>query len=377
MVYYATYGEFQQELSGYYNRTGNRLQFPEAIARMYKKEKLITSRPLDRGDIFNENLNDTTFDARINLLPFPIPNIETLKKSEIVTEDDLIPANMDVFTFRHPRLTRTSMHRHNYFEINYVASGDAHFLFENEERVLKEGEFCFIAPSSLHDIRLDDEKALVYTICIRSSTFNSSFFSLLSRKDLLSYFFRTILQGKDHPNYLLFYTSENPIVRTCARMLLIECSSLDPYSNACCISYINILLSAILRSYSETISFYDYKMGTDFSLMLQYIQHNYQTLTLSSLASLFHYSEPHLCTLIRQNTGLTFTALIKQLRLSDSVEYLIHTDLKISEIADRVGYNSADHFSRVFRSSYKMSPMEYRKLHQYTDGHTPKWIVEK
>lgn len=136
------------------------------------------------------------------------------------------------------------------------------------------------------------------------------------------------------------------------------------YSNACCISYVNLMFSALLRSYSQTIQFYNYEMGADFSLVLQYIQHNYQTLTLSSLADLFHYSEPHLCTLIKQNTGLTFTELIKRLRLSDAIDYLLNTSLKVGEIAERIGYNSADHFSRVFRSAYKMSPQEYRKQHK-------------
>lgn len=146
--------------------------------------------------------------------------------------------------------------------------------------------------------------------------------------------------------------------------MMIESSKKDIYSNACCISYVNLMFSALLRSYSQTIQFYNYEMGADFSLVLQYIQHNYQTLTLSSLADLFHYSEPHLCTLIKQNTGLTFTELIKRLRLSDAIDYLLNTSLKVGEIAERIGYNSADHFSRVFRSAYKMSPQEYRKQHK-------------
>ncbi len=125
----------------------------------------------------------------------------------------------------------------------------------------------------------------------------------------------------------------------------------------------NLLFSTLLRNYSETLQFYNYQMGSDFSLVLQYIQHNYQTLSLSSLAEFFHYSEPHLCTLIKQNTGYNFTELIKQLRMADAISYLTNTNLKIGEIAERVGYNSADHFSRVFRSSYQMSPQEYRKKH--------------
>ena len=145
-----------------------------------------------------------------------------------------------------------------------------------------------------------------------------------------------------------------------------ECYKNDTYSNTSCISWITLMFSNLLRNYSKTLQFYNYQMGSDFTLVLQYIQHNYQTLTLSSLAEFFHYSEPHLCTLIKQNTGYNFTNLIKQLKLSDAVTLLTNTNLKINDIALRVGYNSADHFSRVFRSEYKMSPQEYRKMH-HTD----------
>ena len=41
----------------------------------------------------------------------------------------------------------------------------------------------------------------------------------------------------------------------------------------------NLLFSTLLRNYSETLQFYNYQMGSDFSLVLQYIQHNYQTLS--------------------------------------------------------------------------------------------------
>ncbi|OYP50905.1 hypothetical protein CG709_02510 [Lachnotalea glycerini] len=126
-------------------------------------------------------------------------------------------------------------------------------------------------------------------------------------------------------------------------------------------NWVNLLFSSLLRNYSKTIQFYNYQLGSDFSLVLQYIQHNYQALSLSALAKLFHYSEPHLCTLIKQNTGYTFTNLIKRLRMADAVDYLLNTDLKVSEIAEKIGYNSADHFSRVFRATYKMSPQEYKK----------------
>ena len=75
-----------------------------------------------------------------------------------------------------------------------------------------------------------------------------------------------------------------------------------------------------------------------------------------------NYSVPRIAT-IRQNTGVSFTDLLKQIRMSRATEYLLNTDLPVFEIAEIVGYHSADHFSRVFRSQFRCSPQEYRRTH--------------
>ena len=365
MAYYITYGEFQQHMKDYFFRTGSRMQFPEMADYLYRKG-LLSETPPDpmlTSEMFGD-MDDDAFNKIIDQLPLELnPQISITPK---VKENDIFPNSVDVFIIRHPRYTRPAPHIHNYFEINYVASGSCTFVFEKDKRTMREGELCIIAPSSEHDLVIDDDST-VFCIMLRKSTFDTTFFSLLSRKDLLSYFFRTILQDDSHANYLLFFSENNKWLKQIIHNAMGESYKNDSYSNACCISWINLLFSNLLRNYSKTLQFYDYQMGADFSLVLQYIQHNYQTVTLASLAELFHYSEPHLCTLIKQNTGHTFTGLIKRLRLAEAIDYLTNTNLKIGEIAEKVGYNSADHFSRVFRSTYKMSPQEYRKQNSHTD----------
>ena len=365
MAYYITYGEFQQHMKDYFFRTGSRMQFPEMADYLYRKG-LLSETPPDpilTSEMLGD-MDDDAFNKIIDQLPLELnPQIAITPK---VKESDIFPNSGDVFIIRHPRYTRPAPHIHNYFEINYVASGSCTFVFEKSKRTMQEGELCIIAPSSEHDLVIDDDST-VFCIMLRKSTFDTTFFSLLSRKDLLSYFFRTILQDDSHANYLLFFSENNKWLKQIIHNAMGESYKNDSYSNACCISWINLLFSNLLRNYSKTLQFYDYQMGADFSLVLQYIQHNYQTVTLASLAELFHYSEPHLCTLIKQNTGHTFTGLIKRLRLAEAIDYLTNTNLKIGEIAEKVGYNSADHFSRVFRSTYKMSPQEYRKQNSHTE----------
>lgn len=369
MPYYITYGEFQHHLKEYYQRTGNRMQFPEMTDYLYHKG-LLSSKPLK--EIPANKMYGTMSDEKFNKVmdSFVLSLTPKVAATSTVEETDIIPHTRDVFIIRHPRYTRPSPHIHNYFEIDFVASGQCTFVFEHEKRIMKTGELCIIAPRSQHDLVIDDEST-VFCIMIRKSTFNTTFFSLMSHKNLLSYFFRTILQGDSHSNYLLFYSEDVIWLKNIIRNAMTECYKKDSFSNANCISWIHLFFSHLIRDYSKTIQFYNYQMGTDFSLILQYIQHNYQSLTLSFLADFFHYSEPHLSTLIKQNTGCTFTALVKQLRMADAVSYLTNTHMKISEIADCVGYNSADHFSRVFRTTYNMSPQEYRRRHQTSE----EWFI--
>ena len=368
MEQYIKIGDYQKFMAERFYKTGDRMQFNEMINYLAVNHMLLSRIPAQTVPKWDETTSTEDFNKIIDsyyLVVTPSPNTYT------VTENAIIPVSRDVFVIRHPRFTRPSSHAHNYFELDYVVNGSCEFYFNGELHRMKAGEMCIIAPGSDHDITINDEDSTVYCIMIRKSTFNTSFFSLLSRKDLLAQFFRTILQDESKENYLQFFTGESRIIENCLRHAFVECNNSDDYSNSCCINWINLMLTELLRNYSKTIQFHDYKMGTDFSLILQYIEHNYQTLTLQSLAEFFHYSEPHLSTLIKQNTGCNFTALIKQLRLSNARNYLLNTNMKISEIADHVGYNSADHFSRVFRNEYKVSPAIYRQENSKTDNFIP------
>ena len=214
----------------------------------------------------------------------------------------------------------------------------------------------------MHDVEIPDDSS-VYCLMLRRSTFEATFFSLLSRDDALSLFFRNHLKSDQAPNYLLFWTGNEENIRYCIRYALFECFRDDVYANSCCIGHVNMLFASVLRSAGDSPQFYRYQAGADFSHILQAIRHHYQTVTLTQLADQFHYSKPHLCTLIRQNTGVSFTDLLKQIRMSRATEYLLNTDLPVFEIAEIVGYHSADHFSRVFRSQFRCSPQEYRRTH--------------
>lgn len=360
MNQYISIGEFQDHLKNYYNLFNIKLNFFELSKYLYENNFLSSTYKKSTFLNLDDNLNDEEFFNLLNQYPIEINLNQITSNKYEVCEDDIIPSNNDVYVIKHFRYLKNQLHSHNYFEINYVYKGSCNFYFENDYKILNEGELCIISPHSTHDIEIIDDDSIVITILIRKSTFDTTFFSLLSQKDLLSYFFRNILYGNNKANYLLFSTESSYKLKNIIRDLTLESFKNDTYSNNCGISYINLLFSHILRNYNKIIQLHDYNLNYDFSLILNYIQKNYKTLTLSKLTETFHYSVPHLSTLIKKNTGLSYSELIKKLKMSDAIDYLENTDLSISEIAKIIGYNSSDHFSRVFKSCYHISPQYYR-----------------
>lgn len=359
---YVTTEMVQFEVSDFYFHFGTKINFIEAVKRLYDKGLYFESRPPLPSIPVSALLSEESFIELMNKMPISIQPMINQRVNGYIEEPDILPDNQDVFVYRHLNFIDDITHSHDYFEICYIYKGFCSLKFEKEMITLREGELCIIAPTSVHEVKLDDSTSVVITISIRKSTLDTAFFSLISQRDLLSCFFRTLLHEKSSANYLLFYTNNTDDIKLILKNLFVENHADDLYANNGCISWINILFSYLLRNYSKTMSFYDYNLTSDFSLVLQYIQHNYKNLKLKDLAAFFHFNEAHLSTLITKNTGSNFTDLITNFKISDSIHYLKNTDMSVEEIAFCVGYHSADHFSRIFKKKHQHSPQQYRKL---------------
>lgn len=359
---YVTTDMVQKELSDFYFKYNRKIDFIEAVKRLFKQGKTLTSRPSLPPTQISTQLTDQIFIDLLQQMPIHIQTMIGKKASKNIKELDILPDDRDVFIYKHLNYIDDIVHSHDYFELYYLYKGSCSLKFEKEQRTMHTGELCIIAPMSTHEVNVDDSTSVLVTISIRKSTLDTAFFSLISQKDLLSCFFRTLLYSQSSANYLLFYTNNTDDIKHIIKNLFIENHSNDLYSNNGCVSWINLLFSYLLRNYSKTMHFYKYNnLNNDFSLVLQYIQHNYKTLKLKDLTDIFHYNESHLSTLIKKNTGSSFTDLITNFKISDSISYLKNTDMSIEEIAAHVGYNSADHFSRIFKKHHIYSPQQYRK----------------
>ena len=99
-----------------------------------------------------------------------------------------------------------------------------------------------------------------------------------------------------------------------------------------------------------------------FDDILDYIARNYgQPLKLETIAPLFGYNSSYLGKLFSQKMGVSFNSYLDQVRIKQAVVLLDSTDMKVYEIASRVGYKNVDYFPQKFRRIMEQSPAEYRK----------------
>ena len=96
--------------------------------------------------------------------------------------------------------------------------------------------------------------------------------------------------------------------------------------------------------------------------VFHYINTHYQeNITLDAAAGLVHMSRYHFCRLFGSATGATFLEYLYNVRLSKVHQLLLDTRLPLSQIAEKCGFTSTAHLSRVFRDAYGVSPREFRK----------------
>ena len=93
----------------------------------------------------------------------------------------------------------------------------------------------------------------------------------------------------------------------------------------------------------------------------EYIEkHKSEELSLADVAKAAGSSVFHFCKVFHKATGLKFTDYVARMRLEDARNRLLNPNLRISEIAYDVGFQSLTQFNRTFKRVFGQSPTEFR-----------------
>ena len=94
-----------------------------------------------------------------------------------------------------------------------------------------------------------------------------------------------------------------------------------------------------------------------------FIDNNYanSNLCLTSVATKFNLNETYLSKAFKESVGLNFSKYVEKSRMEKAVELLSTNKYSISEVTEKVGYNSPHAFRRAFKRYYHKNPSDEKQ----------------
>ena len=127
--------------------------------------------------------------------------------------------------------------------------------------------------------------------------------------------------------------------------------------------YICSKLFELFAILSQRSSPKENKMDSYVQIAKNFIESNYNDprFSISMLAEKLNLNRSYLSTIFKNIIGLSLQQYLQDFRLKEAINLLLHTEMKIENIAFSCGYSNGFHFSKMFRQKYGVSPSQYRK----------------
>lgn len=250
-------------------------------------------------------------------------------------------------------------HYHEQFEIYYLLDGERYYFIENRAYHVKKGDIVLIGKNILHKTNTTERHAHERILLLFDNDFLDKFIENSEDKDLY-YCFRTeqnvfSLDPEKQlwvENLLFNIIRENKnkdiLYQTYIKILIIE---------------LLIFLNRIAKSKTPFTDTDTDPIYEKISEVASYINSNYSdNLSLNRVAEIFNYSPTYLSKIFKKVTGFNFVEYKNNVRIKEASKLLLNSELNITEIASRTGYNNLTHFGRIFKKITGYSPFEYKKL---------------
>ena len=270
---------------------------------------------------------------------------------------------------------------HACYELIYVHSGDADMYFGGEGEIfrLSGGSFVFIGPCTTHGIRPAAPDTRLIRIFIGPDLFQGAFLYMIPDHPDISAFFQPSGTGTEEPRQVWTYGADGISAAAGGYLTNLLKESLEPDAFSLHVMSLNLagLFWELSRLHSAS-GRYVRPLRPAFSLseVLDYLNDHLADATLQETAAFFDYSPRHFSLRIKKACGLTFSGLLKDLRLARVALLLKKTSAPVREILTRCGYQNTTYFYKIFEEKYGMTPAEYRQEHrndfpgsEYDSGH--------
>ncbi len=236
------------------------------------------------------------------------------------------------------------------YQLIYVEKGVCHLEWKGELYRLPEGSILLFKPNEPQKYYYRKEDASVSHYVHFSGTGCEALLRRLGLWDLT-----TFAMGKS----LSFEEISERMVR--------EFAMQNPMYMTFCTAYLYQLLGIVARKHALRLGNVSKKGESRINDACKKIYENVKNPpTVRELAAECCLSQSRFIHLFKEVTERSYTDFIVSIRIEKAKELLLSSSLSVREIAEAVGFENQNYFSRCFRKKAGVSPREYKELENNT-----------
>jgi len=258
---------------------------------------------------------------------------------------------------------RAQEEAHDFWELVYADKESILCTADDVQIPLAEGEMLFHKPNVRHALFANGQKAP--NVCILSFECKSEamrFFEdrkLRPDKSFVRFLYSIVEEGKR--TFDIPYSSPE-----CKKMNLLPTPTLG--GEQIIKNYLELLLIHLMRSLTETArgndtflpeGEFNSKPVTEVLRLLQ--ERTEGTLSVDEICRAVGYSRAYVFKEFKNTTGKSIMAYYTALKIKRAKQLLRERELSVHEIAERLGFDTANYFSKVFRTHTGQTPTAYQR----------------
>lgn len=244
-------------------------------------------------------------------------------------------------------------HSHKSYEIYYLKKGERKFFIEDKIFNLKRGDVVLVDSELIHRATtLNDFRHERIVI-----SFNHKFFSNPQFDDVRDVF----------KNYYTHIQKNNRVYfEELLAKIEKEYNSMDSMSKNLISAYICELLTFLKRNTQQNRQLPESSAdATDIQRCIDYMnQHFDEQISLETMSEISFLTPSAFSKKFKAETGTNYCEYLTIIRLSKASKLLMSSDLSVTEISEKCGFQSSSYFTLMFKKYNNITPKKYRTKYQ-------------
>lgn len=250
-------------------------------------------------------------------------------------------------------------HKHLFFELVYVLSGTGMQCINNNKFQYQADQMFLITPEDCHSFEIETTTEFFFlrfgNVYIRSNDFHTEDIRRMEY----------ILNNASHqPGCILKNFSDKVLIRSLIQAIIAEYVNRDLYNKELVAKMVDTMIVLVARNIAKYMPAAVREDSEEKALeILNYIQaniYNPEKLRAESLSSHFGISEHYFSKYFKKHAHETLQQYIAQLRIRLVEARLRFSDMRITEIANELGFADESHLNKFFKSQKGISPKAFR-----------------